>query len=1129
MNKIHTRFPRHSIFSNLFSQGLLRIAVFALSAFFLTFHSKVVKAEGSGRWGVTGNRQANLIGATTGNNGGDNEGYVKRGYMLLPSDTQGYLTEHRLYVWVKNGETVFWGFHQDGDEENNRSMTFRWYYDTQPNSPAGVPDYFPDAKTSGTGRTTMQEVSFYPRNSNSNTQGIPQNASRATAGPRQIVGNATGYYAHSFKNETGQDRAFWLEITYGNNNSNAERREFNFWDITVAKEDSPGNYTVHPGRVYCKYWHLVNSLPTSSGSSNSTSFPKGENEYDGFGFYIPIDNANTNVNDFFVKYANFGGSNAGFVVFFANSTGPGTDNNFAEDRKSKAGISTRTQYPLFLNNPDPSVWPSAILPEWSVTPVFFKRMGTSGGQGEFTVTVNTACVIDILLDLNNNNVYDPATDLLFNHQFTGPGSYVFEWDGKYANGTDVPVGNTIKFISSLAFFPVHFPIFDMEQSLGIAIWHIRPGTPYDDVLYWDDTNITGSLADAGNPKSNTTGRSGRSHKWFAVGDAGYSQNNTINTWTGAYNRSVTSTTMFNYDDEVDLAVTKKIASGENPEPEDLKDEIAVAAGEKVTFKITVKNLAIDGNTPVTATGVKVKDILPAGYTLVSMDLPPGTSWDALNNDWVIGDMEVGAELTMVIIAEVKSTGPYLNEAVASANESETNYTNNKDDATLKQFQVSGNVFHDPDAGNVNISTTGGINTIPAGVYANLVDGQTVFASVLVPHTAAPGCEPDCPVIGAFSFNTIPGQFTVALSSAFITPGSPLPVSLPLPTGWRNTGDFNGAPNTGTNASSVDGKSEAFDVVDADVSNINFGIQKPPVTDDSKYSLLEEPVSGITLPLDGTIEAKSNKTLDEIIASDADGQLTTLIITSLAEAMPSGSGTPGIPVLLYDGVPVVLNTPITGFDPAKLSIRLDGGNYVGVFFKFKVIDNGGAESNISTYTVDWLSPLPVKWKSVDVKEENSNAVVSWSTTEELNVDYFEVQYSADARSWQTIGTRKAMNTAKAGYSFTHKLDRNGIHYFRVQSIDLDGSISKSPIVSLKGGKEFAGIVLYPNPVLNGELTMDTQLANVKHVSIFTTAGVLLKSEAPKSSTLDIRNLPGGVYILQVTYGNGETAAKTFVVR
>lgn len=1130
MNKIHTRFPRHSISSNVFSQSIFRIGLFALSAFLLTLHSTVVNAEGSGTWGVTANDQANLMVPTviTINNvhGGGNTGYRDRGFMLLPSDIDNmannspsitsssksayktnYNPAHRFYVWVKNGETVYWGFHQDGS--NGSNSVFTWYYDIND----GLNNYFPTAKNQGEGRRSIDSKTFNPRSSGT---GIPSNSTRAKNGPNALRSDTDGYNAHSFTNNTGKDRAFWLEVDLSGSqgDNQTDYREFNYWDVTVAE-----GAHIHTGRVYSKYWSVWNSLPNTLGSSNSNgdSFPND------FGFYIPIDNEYTAENDYFVKYANFAGANAGYVVFFVNSDGPGDTGSFSEKRKSKTGTSSQAKYPLFINDPDPDVWRSAVPPVWSYEPVFMKRVGEDGGKGLFTITVNTPCVIDILIDLNGNQVKD-GKDVILTHQFTAPGTIVLEWNGKDSDGTDVVPGTLVHFISSIAFFPVHFPIYDMEQSLGMVIKHMRPirdnGDPVYDVLYWDDSNISESLA-GGEPKSNTTGRSTapvspggnpvRQHRWHATGNAGYSNNNTINTWTGAYNEKVVRTTTFNYDVEMDLAVTKTVTP-----------EVA-EAGQNVTFTVVAKNLEIENKDGVTATGVEVSDILPDGYTFVSAVVPPGTTWNDVasnpnNKDkWVIGQMEVGDELEMKIIATVKPYGNYLNIAQIAGNESEINYDNNRDEATIKTFKVSGNVFHDPNAGNVDPSMPGGVNVIPANaIYAHLVGSDDrIVASKLVPTG------------GAFDFNTIPGNFKVALGRSFGTLGQATGPTLP-PDGWVHTGTYNGEPGEG-NSGNTNGVGEGFTVSTSDVSNINFGIQKPPVTDDSKYSLLEEPVSGITLPLDGTIEAKSNKTLDEIIASDADGQLTTLIITSLAEAMPSGSGTPGIPVLLYDGVPVVLNTPITGFDPAKLSIRLDGGNYVGVFFKFKVIDNGGAESNISTYTVDWLSPLPVKWKSVDVKEENSNAVVSWSTTEELNVDYFEVQYSADARSWQTIGTRKAMNTAKAGYSFTHKLDRNGIHYFRVQSIDLDGSISKSPIVSLKGGKEFAGIVLYPNPVLNGELTMDTQLTNVKHVSIFTTAGVLLKSEAPKSSTLDIRNLPGGVYILQVTYGNGETAAKTFVVR
>jgi uncharacterized repeat protein (TIGR01451 family) len=840
--------------------GLVVIPILFLSA------SLPARSEGSKSWGVNANYQANLMvpTITTINSvpGGGNTGYRDRGFMLLPSDIDNvpnslvnvtdkatyktsYRADHRLYVWVKPGETVFWGFHQNGN--NAQNTTFRWYYDTNPSTGLG---YYPSATSSANGRTAVPgAVPTFNVRGSTGEQGKPHNAAAVLNGPTQVTGS--GYNARSFTNTTGVARAFWLEVEFGNTtqgSNSTEYREFDFWDITVASPKNGGGFQAENGRVYCKYWSVVNALPNQLGSSNSNgqSFPSGS---PGFGFYIPIDNDRTTLNDFFVKYASFAGSNAGYVVFFANSDGPGTSGTAEQKRRSKTGTSGVVKYPLFLSNPDESVWPSSLIPDWNVSAVFSKRaFPDQGGLGKFTVNASSAGVVDILLDLNNNGVYDVGTDILLNHEFTAAGTHVFDWNGKYANNGDVPVNTTFKVISSMAFFPVHFPIYDMEQSLGIAIRHMRPGTPYDDVLYWDDVNITG-YSPTSSPKSvitNTTGVSGREHKWHANGDNGFSQNNTINTWTGAFNKRSEFVFVFKYDSEVDLTVVKKISKPDG----ELKDIETAGSGETIIFTIVAKNLAIEGQQEVTATGVHVRDILPAGYQFVSQQLSKG-AWDSGNNDWIIGDLAVNEEATMTIEAIVKGSGPYINTAEVRGNESEKDDTNNKDDATLKTFDVVGNVFHDPDAGSVGISAAGGINTIPAGVVATLIDGS----GKVVGSSSVSAEEIDR---GAFSFKTIPGgNYRVILGNASLVPGTtPGTRPLTLPSEWINTGDYIGLPNTGTNAESVNGESEAFEVVD-NVENVNFGIQKAPETHDSHYSLAGDPASGITIPLNGTVPAKTD--------------------------------------------------------------------------------------------------------------------------------------------------------------------------------------------------------------------------------------------------------------------------------
>src|SRR5215217_3732465 len=67
-----------------FSQIMMGIALLAMALLCGTYRAS---AEGSGAWGVTGNRQVNLFIPSTSSSGGGNTGYVTRGFMMLASNT----------------------------------------------------------------------------------------------------------------------------------------------------------------------------------------------------------------------------------------------------------------------------------------------------------------------------------------------------------------------------------------------------------------------------------------------------------------------------------------------------------------------------------------------------------------------------------------------------------------------------------------------------------------------------------------------------------------------------------------------------------------------------------------------------------------------------------------------------------------------------------------------------------------------------------------------------------------------------------------------------------------------------------------------------------------------------------
>lgn len=98
---------------------------------------------------------------------------------------------------------------------------------------------------------------------------------------------------------------------------------------------------------------------------------------------------------------------------------------------------------------------------------------------------------------------------------------------------------------------------------------------------------------------------------------------------------------------------------------------AVKVGETATFSISIKN---DG--PRSATGVQVRDILPAGltYNAGSSSIPANTTYDAVTGIWDLSSLTVasGQTITIQIAAVVTTVGIKLNNAeIISTNQTDS--------------------------------------------------------------------------------------------------------------------------------------------------------------------------------------------------------------------------------------------------------------------------------------------------------------------------------------------------------------------------------------------------------------------------------------------------------------------------
>ncbi|MEM6726086.1 MAG: T9SS type A sorting domain-containing protein [Bacteroidota bacterium] len=141
-------------------------------------------------------------------------------------------------------------------------------------------------------------------------------------------------------------------------------------------------------------------------------------------------------------------------------------------------------------------------------------------------------------------------------------------------------------------------------------------------------------------------------------------------------------------------------------------------------------------------------------------------------------------------------------------------------------------------------------------------------------------------------------------------------------------------------------------------------------------------------------------------------------------------------------------------------------------------------------------LPIELIAFEAEGINNQSQLSWITGIEEQSSHFDVQRSADARSFETIGVVEAQgfSTSLTNYEFIDEKPALPTSYYRLMMVELDGTTSYSAIQAVRF--KVSGIqelTLFPNPVRQtGELGLqiETNMAINSQVRWFNTTGQLL---------------------------------------
>jgi hypothetical protein len=117
-------------------------------------------------------------------------------------------------------------------------------------------------------------------------------------------------------------------------------------------------------------------------------------------------------------------------------------------------------------------------------------------------------------------------------------------------------------------------------------------------------------------------------------------------------------------------------------------------------------------------------------------------------------------------------------------------------------------------------------------------------------------------------------------------------------------------------------------------------------------------------------------------------------------------------------------------------------------------------------------LPVLFVSVKAFELDRHIKIEWSNLAETDVLNYSVERSADGHLFTGIDTVAANrnNGGRADYSSLDESPFSGINFYRIRASELDGYTRYSITVKVDRYNGKKGLTIYPNPIVNKNITM-----------------------------------------------------------
>ncbi len=226
-------------------------------------------------------------------------------------------------------------------------------------------------------------------------------------------------------------------------------------------------------------------------------------------------------------------------------------------------------------------------------------------------------------------------------------------------------------------------------------------------------------------------------------------------------------------------------------------------------------------------------------------------------------------------------------------------------------------------------------------------------------------------------------------------------------------------------------------------------------------------------------------------------------------------------------------PTGAFFPTQIRITLSDGTVGGC-------GNDFAMDDINFSLCPAGGPAPVTLTAFSARHKGAGVSIDWTTSQELNNNYFQVERSSDGSSnWSVIATVIGAGNSQVvrNYNSYDATPLSGVNYYRLKQVDNDGKFTYSNTVAVKMDLQKMGVSVLTNPFYNTlSVNFESSTSQMVTARLVDITGKQLAVErwslengSTKKEFSSVNGLQHGMYILSIVNKNGEILFNGKVVK